>query len=60
MSYYEEEIANIPLLPLSGDVQEHAQKLIDRLVSAQKRGKSIIPSRKEYLNSQLKTRASSG
>ena len=43
MSYYEEEIANIPLLPLSGDVQEHAQKLLDRLVSAQKRGKSIIP-----------------
>ena len=42
MSYYEEEIANIPLSAERG-CAKHAQKLLDRLVSAQKRGKSIIP-----------------
>jgi len=43
MKYYEDEIASIPLLPLSGDVQQHAQKLLESLVNAQKCGNSIIP-----------------
>ena len=43
MKYYEDEIASIPLLPLSGSVQQHAEKLRDTLVKAQNLGNSIIP-----------------
>ena len=43
MKYYEDEIASIPLLPLSGGVQQHAEKLRDTLVKAQNLGNSIIP-----------------
>ena len=43
MEYYKAEIANIPLLPPSGDVQQHAQNLLKSLVKAQESGNSIIP-----------------
>ena len=59
LEYYKEEIVKAPLLPQSGDVQEHVQKLSQVLVDAQRLGNPIIPQSQRVLNSQSKIRASS-